>query len=153
MLRVFRRGRAVLSARALSTQLSGKYDEGWAKLVTKELKGKDPKTLEKMTPEEILMKPVYTSNDVAISAGEQGVFEEMPGIYPFTRGPYASMYTSKPWTIRQYAGFSTAEESNKFYRRNLKAGQQGLSVAFDLATHRYDRKGNHLPAMWYPLEQ
>jgi len=63
----------------------------------------------------------------------------MVGIYPFTRGPYASMYTAKPWTVRQYAGFSTAEESNKFYKKNLAAGQQGLSVAFDLATHRgYD---------------
>merc|ERR1712159_73425 len=63
----------------------------------------------------------------------------MPGVYPFTRGPYASMYTRRPWTIRQYAGFSTVEESNAFYRKNLEAGQQGLSVAFDLATHRgYD---------------
>ena len=65
--------------------------------------------------------------------------EELPGLYPFRRGPYATMYTSKPWTIRQYAGFSTAEESNAFYKKNLAAGQQGLSVAFDLATHRgYD---------------
>ena len=62
-----------------------------------------------------------------------------PGVYPYTRGPYATMYSVRPWTIRQYAGFSTAEESNKFYHKNLKAGQQGLSVAFDLATHRgYD---------------
>lgn len=61
------------------------------------------------------------------------------GVFPYTRGPYATMYTNRPWTIRQYAGFSTVEESNKFYRANLKAGQQGLSVAFDLATHRgYD---------------
>jgi methylmalonyl-CoA mutase len=65
--------------------------------------------------------------------------DEVPGVYPFTRGPYASMYTNRPWTIRQYSGFSTVEESNAFYRRNLAAGQQGLSVAFDLATHRgYD---------------
>lgn len=64
---------------------------------------------------------------------------QLPGVYPFSRGPYASMYTGRPWTIRQYAGFSTAEESNAFYRRNLAAGQTGLSVAFDLATHRgYD---------------
>src|SRR5690606_41509454 len=62
-----------------------------------------------------------------------------PGLPPYTRGPYASMYVGRPWTIRQYAGFSTAEESNAFYRANLKAGQKGLSVAFDLATHRgYD---------------
>lgn len=65
--------------------------------------------------------------------------QEVPGVYPFTRGPYASMYTNRPWTIRQYSGFSTVEDSNAFYRRNLSAGQQGLSVAFDLATHRgYD---------------
>lgn len=65
--------------------------------------------------------------------------DQESGVYPYTRGPYASMYTNRPWTIRQYAGFSTAEESNKFYRKNLEAGQQGLSVAFDLATHRgYD---------------
>jgi len=65
--------------------------------------------------------------------------DEMPGVFPFKRGPYATMYKMRPWTVRQYAGFSTAEESNKFYRANLAAGQQGLSVAFDLATHRgYD---------------
>lgn len=60
---------------------------------------------------------------------------ELPGKFPFTRGPYPTMYSQRPWTIRQYAGFSTVEESNKFYRANIKAGQQGLSVAFDLATH------------------
>ncbi|KAJ2645871.1 hypothetical protein IW137_001673, partial [Coemansia sp. RSA 1287] len=65
--------------------------------------------------------------------------KETPGVYPYTRGPYATMYTYRPWTIRQYAGFSTVEESNRFYKANLAAGQQGLSVAFDLATHRgYD---------------
>lgn len=64
---------------------------------------------------------------------------ELPGVFPYKRGPYASMYTMRPWTIRQYAGFSTAEESNKFYKKNMAAGQQGLSVAFDLPTHRgYD---------------
>lgn len=61
---------------------------------------------------------------------------EIPGQFPYTRGPYPTMYANRPWTIRQYAGFSTVEESNKFYRQNIKAGQQGLSVAFDLATHR-----------------
>ncbi|GBG73749.1 hypothetical protein CBR_g17089 [Chara braunii] len=82
----------------------------------------------------IPVKPVYASEDVP-----EGIGDEMPGVYPFTRGPYATMYTQRPWTIRQYAGFSTAEESNAFYRRNLAAGQKGLSVAFDLATHRgYD---------------
>ena len=79
------------------------------------------------------MKPVYTSAD--LPPGD----ESLPGEYPFTRGPYPTMYAHRPWTIRQYAGFSTVEESNKFYRQNIKAGQQGLSVAFDLATHRgYD---------------
>ena len=84
------------------------------------------------------MKPIYTRADIPeeVKANES---TEVPGVYPFTRGPYATMYTHKPWTIRQYAGFSTAEESNAFYKRNLAAGQMGLSVAFDLATHRgYD---------------
>jgi methylmalonyl-CoA mutase len=105
------------------------YDD-WKPLADKEVKGRD---LTWHTPEGIDVKPLYTSEDTAdIDSG-------VPGIAPFTRGPYASMYTGRPWTIRQYAGFSTAEESNAFYRRNLAAGQKGLSVAFDLATHRgYD---------------
>jgi len=105
------------------------YDD-WKPLADKEVKGRD---LTWHTPEGIDVKPLYTSADTAdIDSG-------VPGIAPFTRGPYASMYTGRPWTIRQYAGFSTAEESNAFYRRNLAAGQKGLSVAFDLATHRgYD---------------
>src|SRR5690554_1870890 len=83
-------------------------------------------------PEGFAIQSLYTAEDVAPDPG-------LPGFAPFTRGPYASMYTGRPWTIRQYAGFSTAEESNAFYRRNLAAGQKGLSVAFDLATHRgYD---------------
>ena len=91
-------------------------------------------TLEFKTPEGIKMKPLFQKGDL------EGIqTEDASAIYPFTRGPYATMYTKKPWTIRQYAGFSTAEESNAFYRKNLAAGQQGLSVAFDLATHRgYD---------------
>jgi methylmalonyl-CoA mutase len=105
------------------------YDD-WKPLADKEVKGRD---LTWHTPEGIEVKPLYTSEDAADL--DPGV----PGIAPFTRGPYASMYTGRPWTIRQYAGFSTAEESNAFYRRNLAAGQKGLSVAFDLATHRgYD---------------
>jgi methylmalonyl-CoA mutase len=85
------------------------------------------------TPEGIKLKVVYGPDDAA------GIDPGQPGEAPFTRGPYATMYSGRPWTIRQYAGFSTAEESNAFYRRNLKAGQKGLSVAFDLATHRgYD---------------
>ncbi len=88
-----------------------------------------------MTPEEIPVKPLYTASDLA------GIdfLDSYPGIAPFVRGPYPTMYVNQPWTIRQYAGFSTAEDSNAFYRRNLAAGQKGLSVAFDLATHRgYD---------------
>ncbi len=85
------------------------------------------------TPEGILFRPVYKSSDTPQYA------DEFPGFAPFRRGPYPTMYLSQPWTIRQYAGFSTAEDSNAFYRRNLAAGQKGLSVAFDLATHRgYD---------------
>ncbi|HEY7810352.1 MAG TPA: methylmalonyl-CoA mutase [Allosphingosinicella sp.] len=102
----------------------------WDAAAAKEVKGKD---LTWHTPEGIDVQPLYTAEDTAdIDPG-------LPGFAPFTRGPYASMYTGRPWTIRQYAGFSTAEESNAFYRRNLAAGQKGLSVAFDLATHRgYD---------------
>ncbi|MBR0551678.1 methylmalonyl-CoA mutase [Stakelama marina] len=102
--------------------------DDWKAAATKEVKGRD---LTWATPEGIDVKPVYTAQD----AGDPG----LPGFAPYTRGPYASMYAGRPWTIRQYAGFSTAEESNAFYRRNLAAGQKGLSVAFDLATHRgYD---------------
>jgi len=87
------------------------------------------------TYEQIAVKPVFTADDLP-PASE---LDTMPGLAPFTRGPYATMYVGKPWTVRQYAGFSTAEESNAFYKRNLAAGQAGLSVAFDLATHRgYD---------------
>jgi methylmalonyl-CoA mutase len=101
----------------------------WAAAAAKEVKGKD---LNWETPEGIMVKPLYTSEDVTVDPG-------LPGFAPFTRGVRASMYAGRPWTIRQYAGFSTAEESNAFYRRNLAAGQKGLSVAFDLATHRgYD---------------
>ncbi|WP_306514693.1 methylmalonyl-CoA mutase family protein, partial [Janibacter hoylei] len=87
------------------------------------------------TPEKISVAPVYTEADTA----DLDFLETAPGAAPFLRGPYPTMYVNQPWTIRQYAGFSTAEESNAFYRRNLAAGQKGLSVAFDLATHRgYD---------------
>ena len=108
--------------------MSDKAD--WQAKAEAEAKGRD---LSWHTPEGIVVQPLYTSEDV--SSEDSG----LPGFAPFTRGPYASMYTVRPWTIRQYAGFSTAEESNAFYRRNLAAGQKGLSVAFDLATHRgYD---------------
>ncbi|MAS85873.1 MAG: methylmalonyl-CoA mutase, partial [Erythrobacteraceae bacterium] len=102
----------------------------WQAKADKEVKGRD---LTWHTLEGFDVKPLYTAEDT------QGIDPGLPGFEPFTRGPYASMYTGRPWTIRQYAGFSTAEESNAFYRRNLAAGQKGLSVAFDLATHRgYD---------------
>jgi methylmalonyl-CoA mutase cobalamin-binding domain/chain len=110
--------------------------EQWRKIANKQAKMNDAyEELTWNTPEGIKVKPLYTSLDLI----ETNYEESMPGMYPFTRGPYATMYTVRPWTIRQYAGFSTAEESNAFYKRNLKAGQKGLSVAFDLATHRgYD---------------
>ncbi|MFD0847454.1 methylmalonyl-CoA mutase [Sphingosinicella xenopeptidilytica] len=103
--------------------------DAWKALADKEVKGK---SLAWETPEGITVKPLYTAEDVTVDPG-------LPGFAPFTRGVRGSMYAGRPWTIRQYAGFSTAEESNAFYRRNLAAGQKGLSVAFDLATHRgYD---------------
>lgn len=106
----------------------------WLDLASKEMKGKDPSGLDWQTPENITVKPIYCHDDVPKNA-----HSEMPGFAPFTRGIKATMYAGRPWTIRQYAGFSTAEESNAFYRKNLAAGQKGLSVAFDLATHRgYD---------------
>src|SRR5499427_9353182 len=107
----------------------------WQQLARKERKGADPDGLAWHTPEGIDVKPLYTRADV------EGLdfVDTIPGAFPFLRGPRATMYAGQPWTIRQYAGFSTAEESNEFYRKNLAAGQMGLSVAFDLATHRgYD---------------
>jgi methylmalonyl-CoA mutase len=106
----------------------------WRELASSELKGRDPESLVWETPEGLDVQPLYTAADLEAieSAG-------VPGIAPFTRGVRATMYSNRPWTIRQYSGFSTAEESNAFYRANLAAGQMGLSVAFDLATHRgYD---------------
>ena len=106
----------------------------WYALAEKELRGRAVDDLTTQTPEGIDIKPVYTASDV-----NAGASSEIPGFAPFTRGVRGTMYTNRPWTIRQYAGFSTAEESNAFYRKNLEAGQKGLSVAFDLATHRgYD---------------
>jgi methylmalonyl-CoA mutase len=107
----------------------------WRELATKERKGADPDGLVWQTPEGLPVKPLWTAADVA----DVDFADGLPGTYPFVRGPRATMYSGQPWTIRQYAGFSTAEESNAFYRANLAAGQMGLSVAFDLATHRgYD---------------
>lgn len=107
----------------------------WEAKAKKEKKTDDLSNFKWDTPEGITVKPLYTAAD---TAGLETA-DTMPGIAPFVRGPMASMYAGRPWTVRQYAGFSTAEESNAFYKRNLAAGQQGLSVAFDLATHRgYD---------------
>ncbi len=111
--------------------------ETWAELATKESKitGDPADVLAWHTPEGISVKPLYTASDLA----ELETVNTLPGVPPFVRGVRATMYTNRAWTIRQYAGFSTAEESNAFYRKNLQGGQQGISVAFDLATHRgYD---------------
>ena len=107
----------------------------WEKQAASELNGKASSSIHWKTPEGIEIKPLYTAEDLEKFA----YTETISGFAPFTRGPRSTMYAGRPWTIRQYAGFSTAEESNAFYRKNLAAGQKGLSVAFDLATHRgYD---------------
>lgn len=109
----------------------------WQQLANKELsrREKTVDSLVQQTAEGIAIKPLYTEADL----DNLEVTGTLPGLPPYVRGPRATMYTAQPWTIRQYAGFSTAKESNAFYRRNLAAGQKGLSVAFDLATHRgYD---------------
>ncbi len=119
----------------MSQNENGFNKENWEKLVNKETKGKSSSDLEKMSPEGISIKPLYTEEDTANNPFRNTT----PGVGPFIRGPRATMYTGRAWTIRQYAGFSTAEESNAFYRKALAAGGQGVSVAFDLATHRgYD---------------
>ncbi|HSD35194.1 MAG TPA: methylmalonyl-CoA mutase family protein, partial [Alphaproteobacteria bacterium] len=109
--------------------------EAWRRLAEQELGGKPAESLIWETPEGIKVKALYTAADLERLEG----IASLPGFPPFMRGPRATMYANRPWTIRQYAGFSTAEESNAFYRQNLAQGQMGLSVAFDLATHRgYD---------------
>lgn len=109
--------------------------DDWKTLAKAELKGRDVEDLTWQTPEGIAVKPLYTAADLE----DLEHINTLPGLEPFVRGPRATMYAGRAWTVRQYAGFSTAEESNAFYRDNLKAGQKGLSVAFDLATHRgYD---------------
>ena len=107
----------------------------WEELAEKQLRGKPLSDLTKTTSEGVCLKPLYTAQDL-----DSVEFKDnLPGFNPYVRGPMATMYAGRPWTIRQYAGFSTAKESNAFYRKNLAAGQKGLSVAFDLATHRgYD---------------
>ena len=107
----------------------------WKALAAKQLKGRPLEELNWATPEGITVKPLYTAEDLE----RLEHLDSLPGFAPYVRGPMATMYVGRPWTIRQYAGFSTAKASNAFYRRNLAAGQKGLSVAFDLATHRgYD---------------
>ncbi|MDP3134076.1 MAG: methylmalonyl-CoA mutase family protein, partial [Burkholderiaceae bacterium] len=107
----------------------------WEKAAAKSLKDKPLSSLNWVTPDGITVKPLYTAADTA----NLPYADTLPGFEPFLRGPQATMYAVRPWTIRQYAGFSTAEESNAFYRKALAAGGQGVSVAFDLATHRgYD---------------
>ncbi|TYB34812.1 MAG: methylmalonyl-CoA mutase [Flexistipes sinusarabici] len=107
----------------------------WEELAKKESKKDSLDHLNWETPEEFTVKPLYTNEDIE----DLEFVDTFPGLSPFVRGPKATMYVGKPWTIRQYAGFSTAEESNEFYKKNLAQGQQGLSVAFDLPTHRgYD---------------
>jgi len=107
----------------------------WQRAATRELGERPAADLQRQTPEGITLEPLYTAADL------EGIehLDSLPGLPPYLRGPYATMYAGRPWTVRQYSGFSTAEESNAFYRRNLAAGQTGLSIAFDLATHRgYD---------------
>ncbi len=115
--------------------MPGKKKSQWTEAAEKELKGKPLDSLDWKTPEGITVKSLYTSDDIK----DIDFKDSLPGFDPYVRGPRATMYAGRPWTIRQYAGFSTARESNDFYRKNLAAGQKGLSVAFDLATHRgYD---------------
>ena len=107
--------------------------EAWVQLATRELEGQSPDSLSVVTPDGLRLSPLYGADDVS------GKADELPGMAPFARGIRATMYTKRPWTIRQYAGFSTVEETNAFFRTALAGGQMGLSVAFDLATHRgYD---------------
>ena len=107
----------------------------WKELASKQLRGRPLENLDWNTPEGIMVKPLYTAEDLEGMAH----VNTLPGFAPYVRGPMATMYAGRPWTIRQYAGFSTAKESNEFYRSCMAAGQTGLSVAFDLATHRgYD---------------
>jgi methylmalonyl-CoA mutase len=109
--------------------------ESWTKAAAKSAPGGNVDALNWVTPDGITVKPLYTAADTA----DLPHANTLPGFEPYVRGPQATMYAVRPWTIRQYAGFSTAEESNAFYRKALAAGGQGVSVAFDLATHRgYD---------------
>src|ERR1051326_4898039 len=128
-------------AKPASREPKAAPDRGeWQALAAAELKGKPLASLDWQTPEGITVKPLYTEADLEdIEAQGFPWRDALPGMPPYLRGPHATMYANRTWTIRQYSGFSTAEESNRFSRDNLKAGQMGLSIAFDLATHRgYD---------------
>ena len=115
--------------------MSKSNKEDWQQKVDEELRGESLEDLCWKTLEGITVKPLYTAEDLE----EISYLDSFPGLPPYLKGPRATMYTKRPWTVRQYSGFSTAEESNQFYRDNIDAGQTGLSVAFDLATHRgYD---------------
>ena len=117
------------------TQLNSDNLDQWQKAAAKQSPNGDVANLNWVTPEGLTVKPLYTAKDLDGLPNA----DTLPGFAPFVRGPQPTMYAVKPWTIRQYAGFSTAEESNAFYRKALAAGGQGVSVAFDLATHRgYD---------------
>ena len=119
----------------ISTSKKNSDFREWEEKVCSELKASNLSGFNWQIPEGIELKALYTASDLE----KLEWVDSLPGLFPFFRGPKASMYAGRPWTIRQYAGFSTAEESNRFYQENLKAGQKGLSVAFDLATHRgYD---------------
>ena len=147
LLRAVRLARSSSSSSAGTAAAQVPLDAAWSRLAAADLKSSSssstaaaaaapsPASLVWEDPSGLRLKPLYTSADLAAAGGEPA----LPGAHPYTRGVRATMFAQKPWTIRQYAGFSTAEESNAFYRRNIAAGQQGLSVAFDLATHRgYD---------------
>lgn len=99
------------------------YPEAWVTTAEKKLRGAKVESLERKTPEGITLKPLYSAADLDRCEAVADPERDAPGLYPYHRGPYATMYTSRPWTVRQYAGFSTAEESNAFYRRNLAAGE------------------------------
>ena len=117
------------------TEFNAANLDAWAKAAAKSAPGGDINALNWKTPDGISVKPLYTAEDTQ----NLPYANTLPGFEPYVRGPQATMYAVRPWTIRQYAGFSTAEESNAFYRKALAAGGQGVSVAFDLATHRgYD---------------
>ena len=118
-----------------SNRATAEQVAAWEALATRQMRGRSLDELVWQTPEGIAVKPLYTARDTAQLAHA----DTLPGMAPYVRGPQATMYAGRPWTIRQYAGFSTAEASNAFYRKALAAGGQGVSVAFDLATHRgYD---------------